>query len=168
VLVPDFQGSLAALSNVCEARPHVLNHNVETVAALYPQVRPQANYRRSLSLLEVAAMRGVPTKSGLMLGLGENEGQIRGTLRDLKRAGCLYLTLGQYLAPSRDHLPVSRYVAPQEFERWAAVARSMGFRGVASGPLVRSSYRAEEMIEACGLEAGPEIDRTGQVHERRG
>lgn len=168
VLVPDFQGSLAALSNVCEARPHVLNHNVETVAALYPQVRPQANYRRSLSLLEVAATRGVPTKSGLMLGLGENEGQIRETLRDLKRAGCLYLTLGQYLAPSRDHLPVSRYVAPQEFERWAAVARSMGFRGVASGPLVRSSYRAEEMIEACGLEAGPEIDRTGEVHERRG
>jgi lipoic acid synthetase len=168
VLVPDFQGSLAALSNVCEARPNVLNHNVETVAALYPQVRPQGNYRRSLSLLEVAARRGLPTKSGLMLGLGENEAQVRETLRDLKRAGCLYLTLGQYLAPTRDHLPVARYVTPQEFEKWAAVARSMGFRGVASGPLIRSSYRAEEMVEACDPEAGPGIDRTGQIQGRRG
>jgi lipoic acid synthetase len=154
--VPDFQGSLAALNKVCEARPNVLNHNVETVAALYPQVRPQGDYRRSLSLLEVAARRGLSTKSGLMLGLGENEGQVRETLKDVRRAGCLYLTLGQYLAPTRDHLPVARYVTPQEFEKWAAVARSMGFRGVASGPLIRSSYRAEEMVEACNREADPE------------
>ncbi len=168
VLVPDFQGSLAALNKVCEARPHVLNHNVETVAALYPRVRPQGDYRRSLSLLEVAARSGVPTKSGLMLGLGENEGQVKETLGDLKRAGCLYLTLGQYLAPSGDHLPVARYVTPQEFEKWATVARSMGFRGVASGPLIRSSYRAEEMVEDCGLEARSKIDRTGEIHRRRG
>jgi lipoic acid synthetase len=151
VLVPDFRGSLAALNKVCEARPDMLNHNVETVADLYPRVRPQGHYRRSLSLLEVAARSGLPTKSGLMLGLGESETQVRETLRDLKRAGCRYVTLGQYLAPSRDHLPVARYVTPMEFENWATVARSMGFRGVASGPLVRSSYRADEMVETCGL-----------------
>jgi lipoic acid synthetase len=165
VLVPDFQGSLTALNKVCEARPDMLNHNVETVADLYPRVRPQGHYRRSLSLLEVAARSGLPTKSGLMLGLGENEIQVRETLRDLKRAGCLYLTLGQYLAPSMDHLPVARYVPPHEFERWAAVARSMGFRGVASGPMVRSSYRAEEMVEACDMEAGSENRRTARFME---
>jgi lipoic acid synthetase len=168
VLVPDFQGSLAALITVCQARPDMLNHNVETVADLYPRVRPQGHYGRSLSLLEIASRTGLPTKSGLMLGLGENEGQIQQTLRDLRRAGCLYLTLGQYLSPSKDHLPVSRYVTPQEFEKWATIGRSMGFACVASGPLVRSSYRAAEMIEACGLEAGPGINRAGQVHGRRG
>ena len=167
MLVPDFQGSLAALIQVCDARPDMLNHNVETVAALYPRVRPQGHYRRSLSLLEVAARSGLPTKSSLMLGLGENETQVRETLRDLKRAGCLYLTLGQYLAPSRDHLPVARYVPPHEFEKWAAIARSMGFSGVASGPLVRSSYHAENMMEDYALEARPEIDRAGEIHRRR-
>jgi lipoic acid synthetase len=168
VLVPDFQGSLAALNKICEARPDMLNHNVETVADLYPRVRPQGRYRRSLGLLEVAARSGIRTKSGLMLGLGENEIQVLDTLKDLKRAGCLYLTLGQYLAPSRDRLPVARYVTPVEFEKWAQVARSMGFRGVASGPLVRSSFRAAEMIEACGMEAGTEIHRANRVHARRG
>jgi lipoic acid synthetase len=168
VLVPDFQGSLAALNKVCEARPDMLNHNVETVADLFPQVRPRGSYRRSLGLLEVAARFGISTKSGLMLGLGENETQVLDTLKDLKRAGCLYLTLGQYLAPSSNHLPVARYVTPMEFEKWAEIARSMGFRGVASGPLVRSSYRAAEMIDASGLEADLAVHRADSVQTRWG
>jgi lipoic acid synthetase len=145
VLVPDFNGSLKALRRVCHARPEVFNHNVETVARLYPLVRPQARYQRSLQILEYAARQGLVVKSGIMLGLGETEREILETVADLRQTGCSRLTLGQYLSPSRDHLPIARYVSPEEFERWAATARSMGFQGVAAGPLVRSSYRAEEM-----------------------
>jgi lipoic acid synthetase len=147
VLVPDFRGSWAALQTVCGASPDMFNHNVETVPRLYPGVRPQAEYRRSLDVLAYAASKGLPTKSGLMLGLGETSEEIRETLLDLRRAGCGYLTLGQYLAPSREHLPVVRYLTPEEFEAWGKTARGMGFVEVASGPLVRSSYRAEEMFE---------------------
>jgi lipoic acid synthetase len=147
VLVPDFEGSKSALQTVCDARPDVFNHNVETVARLYETVRPQADYRRSLEVLAYAAERGLPTKSGLMLGLGETSREIWETLGDLRRAGCTYLTLGQYLAPSDKHVPVHRYVSPEEFERWGGTARAMGFQEVASGPLVRSSYRAEELFE---------------------
>ncbi len=147
VLVPDFRGSLAALQKVCEARPDMFTHNIETVERLYPHIRPHAEYLRSLSILEYAARQGIPVKSGLMLGLGETEQEVVETFIDLKRTGCYYLTIGQYLAPSRDHVPVARYVPPDEFERWAETARSMGFRGVASAPLVRSSYRAEEMLK---------------------
>jgi lipoic acid synthetase len=146
VLIPDFRGSIPALQNVCDAQPDVLNHNVETVARLYPEVRPGANYRRSLGILEYAARQRVPVKSGLMLGLGETPNEITRTLIDLKRAGCRYLTLGQYLAPSKRHYPVTRFVAPEEFQEWAACARQMGFESVAAGPLVRSSYRADEMF----------------------
>ena len=146
VLIPDFQGSLKALQAICDARPDVLNHNLETVARLYPMVRPRAKYRRSLGVLEHAARMGLHTKSGLMLGLGETESEIRDAFADLRRAGCMNLTLGQYLAPSKDHIPVARFVPPEEFDRWAETARSMGFKGVAAGPLVRSSYRAEEMF----------------------
>jgi lipoic acid synthetase len=146
VLVPDFQGSLAALRQVVGAGPDMFNHNLETVARLYPAVRPQAQYRRSLAVLEYAARSGLAVKSGLMLGLGETEDEIMGALTDLKRAGCRYLTLGQYLAPSPKHTPVVRYVPPPEFDHWSEKARAMGFRGVASGPLVRSSYRAEDMF----------------------
>lgn len=148
VLVPDFRGSLVALQGVCQAHPDVFNHNVETVARLYPRVRPQARYRRSLGVLEYAATGGLHVKSGLMLGLGETEREVAETLTDLKRTGCRYVTLGQYLAPSRDHAPVARYVTPDEFERWAETARSMGFKGVAAGPLVRSSYHADEILGA--------------------
>ncbi len=147
VLVPDFQGDEAALQTVCEAQPDMFNHNVETVPRLYETVRPQADYRRSLGVLAGAAARGLPTKSGLMLGLGETAREIWETLVDLRRAGCGYLTLGQYLAPSGGHVPVDRYVTPEEFERWGETARAMGFEEVASGPLVRSSYRAEELFE---------------------
>jgi lipoic acid synthetase len=150
VLVPDFEGSLAALTKVCEAGPDVFNHNIETVARLYPFVRPQARYRRSLGILEYAARQGLHVKSGLMLGLGETQHEMMETLKDLKRSGCHSLTLGQYLAPSKDHIPVVRFVPPEEFERWAETVHSMGFKGVAAGPLVRSSYKAHEMFE-CEL-----------------
>ncbi len=147
VLVPDFRGSVSALRRVCEAHPDMFNHNIETVARLYPRVRPQAQYQRSLAVLEYAAGQGMQVKSGLMLGLGETLSELEETFTDLKRAGCDYLTIGQYLAPSKEYVPVARYVSPHEFESLAATARSMGFRGVVAGPLVRSSYRAEEMFQ---------------------
>ena len=107
-----------------------------------------AKYRRSLGVLSYAFNQGLFVKSGLMLGLGETENEIKKTFRDLKYAGCMLLTLGQYLAPSKDHVPVVRYVPPEEFEMWAEIARGMGFISVASGPLVRSSYRAAQMMDA--------------------
>ncbi|MBC2710926.1 MAG: lipoyl synthase [Desulfosarcina sp.] len=148
VLVPDFNGVIPALDTVCEARPDVFNHNIETVPRLYAGIRPVAGYRRSLCVLSYASSRGLLVKSGLMLGLGETENEINKTIMDLKYAGCMLLTLGQYLAPSKDHVPVTRYVPPEEFEMWAETARGMGFTSVASGPLVRSSYRAGQMMDA--------------------
>ncbi len=148
VLIPDFRGSRSSLEVVLEAGPDVLNHNVETVPRLYPTVRPMADYYRSLELLakvnEISPH--VATKSGLMLGLGEDEGEVEGVLKDLLAVGCTMLTLGQYLRPSTAHLPVARYVSPEEFEEWRIKAMEMGFRKVASGPLVRSSYQAHEMF----------------------
>ena len=149
VLIPDFQGDGAALRTVLDARPDVLNHNLETVARLYPEVRPQAIYDRSLELLRRAASLapGIAVKSGLMLGLGERPEEVESALRDLLAAGCRILTLGQYLQPKRECLPVARYLPPAEFDAWRDVALGMGFAQVASGPLVRSSYHAEEF---CG------------------
>ena len=149
VLVPDFQGDEAALRTVLEARPDVLNHNLETVARLYPEVRPQAIYDRSLELLRRAGSLapGMAVKSGLMLGLGERPDEVESALHDLLGAGCQILTLGQYLQPKRDCLPVARFVPPGQFDAWREVALGMGFARVASGPLVRSSYHAEEY---CG------------------
>jgi len=147
VLVPDFEGGLAPLRTVCHAAPDVFNHNVETVPRLYEKVRPEADYRRSLGVLANAAKSRIPTKSGLMLGLGETSREIWETLKDLRRADCAYLTLGQYMAPTEEHVPVRRYVSPGEFEKWGKTARAMGFQEVASGPLVRSSYRAEALFE---------------------
>ncbi|AFM23479.1 lipoyl synthase [Desulfomonile tiedjei] len=146
VLVPDFRGSLKALQRICDIRPDVFNHNVETVKRLYPIVRPKARYQRSLGILEYAGKHGLIVKSGIMLGLGETEQEILEAITDLRRTGCSFLTLGQYLAPSKEHFPVSRYVSPAEFEEWAQIARSEGFKKVAAGPLVRSSYRAGEMV----------------------
>ncbi len=146
VLVPDFGGSPAALRQICDARPDVFGHNVETVARLYPLVRPQAQYQRSLQILEYAVRQNLVVKSGIMLGLGETVYEILETITDLGRTGCSSLTLGQYLPPSKDHLPAARYISPQEFETWAETARSAGLKKVAAGPLVRSSYRADEMI----------------------
>jgi lipoyl synthase len=150
VLIPDFQGDPRALQIVVEAGPHVLNHNLETVPRLYPLVRPQAVYRRSLELIERVRKYepSLPTKSGLMLGLGERSDEVRMTLKDLLGAGCEMLTLGQYLKPSKDQLPVARYIPPEEFNDWRKMALSMGFAEVASGPFVRSSYHAKELFRA--------------------
>ncbi|SEM40112.1 lipoic acid synthetase [Syntrophus gentianae] len=147
VLIPDFQGDAEALRTVVEARPDVLNHNLETVPRLYPAVRPEAEYQRSLKLLSRAKALdcSLPTKSGLMLGLGESSEEIRDSLQDLLAAGCRLLTLGQYLQPSTHHLPVERFVPPDEFARWRDIALEMGFSQVASGPFVRSSYHARDL-----------------------
>ena len=154
VLVPDLNGAVQALDTVCTARPDVFNHNIETVPRLYTRIRPMAEYRRSLGVLSYAADKGLMAKSGLMLGLGETEGEIKQVIRDLKKAGCMLLTIGQYLAPSKDHAPMARYVPPEEFEMWAKTARDMGFTSVASGPLVRSSYHAGQMMDAGRNAAG--------------
>ena len=149
VLIPDFKGSKKDLKTVVAAIPHVLNHNLETVPRLYPDVRPQADYRQSLDLLLRAheINPDLATKSGLMLGLGETHEEIIRALQDLLAAGCRLLTLGQYLAPSPDHHPVMAYISPESFQTWEKTALEMGFEGVASGPFVRSSFHAGEMYD---------------------
>ena len=142
VLIPDFRGDAAALALVMEANPEVINHNVETHPALYPQVRPQADYAQSLELLRRVADAGRVAKSGFMVGVGEDDEQVREVLRNLQTAGCRLVTIGQYMRPSREHLPVSRYVHPDVFEEYAAYGRSLGLAHVFSAPLVRSSYQA--------------------------
>lgn len=157
VLIPDFQGNAGALETVLKATPHVLNHNMETVQRLYPMARPQAHYKRSLELLGRVQQfdRTVATKSGLMFGLGETSGEILETFRDLLAVGCQYLTLGQYLQPSKKHLPVVRFLHPEEFEKWRQMALDMGFTGVASGPFVRSSYQAKQLYERTRISVHP-------------
>lgn len=150
VLTPDFVGNPAALERVVESVPEVFNHNTETVPRLYRRVRgPKSDYRWTMELLRrVKRLRpDVRTKSGLMLGLGESREEVLDVLADLRAACCDFLTLGQYLQPTPDHLPVERYVTPEEFESLGQLARSMGFAQVASGPFVRSSYHAREMAE---------------------
>jgi lipoyl synthase len=160
VLVPDFKGSHPAVETVVGAPVSIFNHNIETVPSLYRKARPGGNYQRSLDVLahaksfgksfdktfEGACGRALLTKAGIMLGLGEEPSEIEGVLRDLRAVGCDILTLGQYLRPSRDHLPVERYVTPAEFAELKTEAMAMGFRHVESGPLVRSSYHAWEHV----------------------
>ena len=150
VLIPDFQGSAQALETVLKAHPDVLNHNMETVPRLYATVRPEAVYARSLGLLKSVRTfdPAIPTKSGLMLGLGETSAEIHSTLEDLLDVGCHILTLGQYLQPTHRHLPVARYITPHEFDHWQKIANDLGFSEVASGPFVRSSYRAHELFHS--------------------
>lgn len=153
LLISDLGGNWGALDEVLKARPEVLNHNVETVPRLYPTVRPQADYRRSIALLERASSHHPPmvTKSGIMVGLGESREELLETVQDIRNAGCQLLTLGQYLAPSKRHHPVVRYVPPEEFAEYETLARKMGFAGVASAPFVRSSYEAGRLYrEASG------------------
>ena len=146
VLIPDFQGRARSLYAVLDAGPHILNHNIETVPRLYPQVRPQADYRQSLDLLRRAHEHAphIPTKSGIMLGLGESDAEIHQTLVDLRSRHCSLVTIGQYLQPSKAHHAVERFVAPREFDRWRQVALKLGFSEAACGPFVRSSYHAKE------------------------
>jgi len=149
VLVPDFQGSHRAVETVMEAAPDVLNHNTETVPRLYRQVRLGARYDRSLDLLAYAKSLSpaTPTKSGLMLGLGERPDEVLDVMRDLRAHHVVVLTLGQYLRPSPKHLPIVRYVPPAEFDDFRRAGLEMGFAHVESGPLVRSSYHAAEAVE---------------------
>lgn len=155
VLVPDFKGSYPAVETVVGAPVAIFNHNIETVPSLYRKARPGGNYQRSLDVLAHAKSFGktfskadgaLLTKAGIMLGLGEEPDEVETVLRDLRAAGCDILTLGQYLRPSRDHLPVERYVTPAEFAELKSGAMAMGFRHVESGPLVRSSYHAWEHV----------------------
>jgi lipoic acid synthetase len=147
VLIPDLQGDRAALQTILDAGPDVLNHNIETVVRLYPEVRPQAEYRRSLDLIRRVkeTYPHIPTKSGIMLGLGETSEEIAETWRDLLASGCDILTMGQYLQPSANHLAVQRFLPPEEFADLKQKACALGFAGVASGPFVRSSYQAEAL-----------------------
>ncbi|MCS6970838.1 MAG: lipoyl synthase [Planctomycetota bacterium] len=152
VLIPDFNGDRAALATVLAAAPDVLNHNLETVPRLYPTVRPQARYRRSLQLLaETKRLApGTPTKSGIMVGLGETDDEVHEVLADLRAAGCDIVTIGQYLRPSLQHHDVIRFVPPEVFARYEQWGRELGFRAVAAGPYVRSSYFAEAVWQQAG------------------
>jgi lipoic acid synthetase len=148
VLVPDFRGSIPAMETVLAAGPHVFNHNIETVPRLYPAIRPQALYRRSLEILAKAARSGVELKikSGLMVGLGETPDEVMETLRDIHESGCRLMTIGQYLRPSKEQAPVAEFVAPERFDGYRTRALAMGFASVQAGPFVRSSYKAETMM----------------------
>ena len=147
VLVPDFEGSAEALRSVMATRPDVLNHNIETVPRLYPEVRPMANFSRSVELLRAAKTMNssIITKSGLMVGLGETPDEVIEAMAALREASCDLLTIGQYLQPSPRHHPVVRFIPPEEFEEFARLGRNIGFRRVASAPLVRSSFDAAEL-----------------------
>jgi lipoic acid synthetase len=148
VLIPDFQGSEPSLRTVLDAGPDILNHNIETVPRLFPQIRLGGDYEQSLTLLERAAAfdPGLPTKSGMMLGLGEAPAEVLGVMRDLRTHGVQILTLGQYLQPTRKHAPVARYLDPSEFVALKTRGLELGFTHVESGPLVRSSYHAERQV----------------------
>jgi lipoic acid synthetase len=149
VLIPDFRGDPAALQTVLDARPDVINHNTETVPRLYRRARSGGRYERTLELLDRARTYAphIPTKSGLMVGLGEDRDELLTTLIDLRRVGCSILTIGQYLQPTREHLPIARYYHPDEFRELKSYALDIGFSHVESGPLVRSSYHAREQAD---------------------
>ncbi|HJT22562.1 MAG TPA: lipoyl synthase [Nitrospira sp.] len=146
VLIPDFGGSDDALATVCVAQPDILNHNIETVPRLFPSIRPQGKYQRSIRLLQGAKQRGMTTKSGLILGMGETLEEVREVMRDLRSVGCDMLTIGQYLQPTRNHLAVARFYDPSDFVALKAEGVALGFTHVESGPMVRSSYHAERQI----------------------
>ncbi len=153
VLIPDFNGDEAALNAVLDSQPDVLNHNTETVARLYRRVRPDAGYEQSLTLLRRAAerrdreARGMKTKSGIMVGLGETFDEVVALMHDLRSASCDIMTIGQYLQPHARRLPVERYVTPEEFEKWRTIGMELGFKHVESSPLTRSSYHARQQAE---------------------
>ncbi|MBU1628281.1 lipoyl synthase, partial [bacterium] len=149
VLIPDMQGKQELLDNIIEAEPDILNHNMETVRSLTPQVRSGADYERSLGVLKYASSFGERpiVKSGFMVGMGENDSEIIELIHDLKNAGCSMITIGQYLQPSKDNIPVLRYVEPEKFKKWKEYAEGIGIEHAYAGPLVRSSYRAQEQYQ---------------------
>lgn len=146
VLIPDFKGNLDCLQRVLDANPDILNHNVETVPRLYKIVRPQAKYDRSLKVLEYSKLKGFRTKTGIMVGIGENFEEVIEVMKDLRSINVDIMTIGQYLQPTKEHLPVDRFVNPEEFAEYKRIGLEMGFTHVESGPLVRSSYHAEKHI----------------------
>jgi lipoic acid synthetase len=146
VLIPDFEGNETALAMVCDAMPEILNHNIETVRRLFPAIRPQGKYQRSIELLGKAKQWSMRTKSGLILGMGETIDEARDVMRDLRSVGCDIMTIGQYLQPTRQHLPVARFYVPSEFAMLKVEGMARGFTHVESGPLVRSSYHAEQQV----------------------
>ncbi|HEX5544691.1 MAG TPA: lipoyl synthase [Nitrospira sp.] len=146
VLIPDFEGNEKALAMVCAEKPEILNHNIETVRRLFPLIRPQGKYQRSIDLLARAKSHGMKTKSGLIVGMGETLDEAREVMRDLRAVDCDIITIGQYLQPTRDHLPVARFYDPSEFASLKGEGLAMGFSHVESGPLVRSSYHAEQQV----------------------
>lgn len=148
VLIPDFEGSKDALAMVCEEKPEILNHNIETVRRLFPSIRPQGKYQRSIDLLARAKQYEMTTKSGLILGMGETLDEVREVMRDLRAVDCDIITIGQYLQPTRDHLPVARFYDLSEFALLKEEGLVMGFSHVESGPLVRSSYHAEQQVSS--------------------
>jgi lipoic acid synthetase len=145
-LVPDFRGRKELLQVVIDARPEVISHNLETVRRLTPQVRSAAIYERSLEVVGWVAQSGIRSKSGIMLGLGETEEEVIGVMDDLRRVGCVVMTIGQYLQPTLKHLQVKEYIRPEQFEKYRKIGLEKGFRHVESGPLVRSSYRAVKHV----------------------
>ena len=147
VLIPDFEGNEAALAMICAEKPEILNHNIETVRRLFPAIRPQGKYQRSIELLRKAKQQGMTTKSGLILGMGETMDEARGVMRDLRYVQCDIMTIGQYLQPTREHLPVARFYEPTEFAALKEEGMAIGFTHVESGPLVRSSYHAEQQTK---------------------
>jgi lipoic acid synthetase len=149
VLIPDFRGQSSSLIQVLDASPDVLNHNMETVHRLYPGVRPRADYARSLHLLRRSKEEAphLTTKSGFMLGLGEERQETLHLLEDLRSVECDFVTIGQYLQPRPERLPVKRYVPPEEFDEYKRIGEAMGFRGIAAGPFIRSSYHASQLFE---------------------
>ncbi|MGA2518316.1 MAG: lipoyl synthase [Thermodesulfobacteriota bacterium] len=154
VLIPDFKGDQDSLKTVLEEWPEILNHNIETIPRLYPRVRPLADYKRSLNLLKTSKddYPHIATKSGFMLGFGETRDEVLEVLQDLREVGCDFLTIGQYLQPRQDRLPVIRFIPPEEFEEYKRVGETMGFRAVASGPFVRSSFHAAQMFETIEVQ----------------
>ncbi len=149
VLIPDFEGKMSSLTEVLDAEPTVLNHNMETVERLYGAVRKGARYKRSLDLLENAKKYSdICTKSGIILGMGEREDELFTLLKDLRSVDCDLLTIGQYLAPTKDHFPVKEFILPEQFQKWEEIALDMGFKGVKAGPMVRSSYNAASMMKS--------------------
>ncbi|MRR22490.1 lipoyl synthase, partial [bacterium] len=146
-LIPDFRGNTEDIDRVIEAGPDVISHNIETVRRLTPLIRSVAKYEVSMSVLKHTASRGVRAKSGIMLGLGETEDEVTEALNDLFATGCKIVTIGQYLAPSLDHMPVAEYVTPDKFEEYRKIGLKIGFEFVESSPLVRSSFHAEKHVQ---------------------
>lgn len=151
VLIPDFQANASSLQEIIDAAPHVINHNIEVVEALFPMIRPEGDYRRSLQVLQTLATNRQNSiiKSGFMVGLGETEQQIETTMQDLHSVGVDFLTIGQYLQPTKHHVDIQKYYTPEEFASMKTQALQIGFRHVESGPLVRSSYHAEKAFSTC-------------------